>query len=77
MEEPYQKLLKMLEKMITWYQQWVFRKCLRRNLRSFVIQEDEFQMAGAKTIHGLHRTGNKDKNDHTYFGLSQQSNKGK
>ena len=43
-----------------------------QNLRSFVIQEAEFQMAIAETIHGLHRIGNKAKTDHTYFGSSQQ-----
>ena len=32
-------------------------------------------MATAKTIHNLHRIGNKAKIDHTYFGSSQQSNK--
>ena len=45
------------------------------NLRSFIIQKAEFQMATAKTIHNLHRIGNKAKIDHTYFGSSQQSNK--
>ena len=45
------------------------------NLRSFVIQEAEFQMADAETIHGLHLIRNKAKIDNTYFGSSQQSNK--
>ena len=45
------------------------------NLRSFVIQEAEFQMAAATTIHGLQRIGNDVKIDHTYFGSKQQSNK--
>ena len=44
-------------------------------MRSFIIQKAEFQMATAKTIHNLHRIGNKAKIDHTYFGSSQQSNK--
>ena len=69
----YRKLLKkMPERMITQYQRWVFDKEKKENvenLRSFVIQEAEFQMGAAKTI------GNKAKIDHTYFGLSQQSNK--
>ena len=75
----YRKLLKkMPERMITQYQRWVFDKGKNENvenLRSFVIQEAEFQMATAETIRGLHRTGNKAKTDHTYFGSSQQSNK--
>ena len=45
------------------------------NLRTFVTQEAEFEMAAAETIHSLHRIGNKAKIDHTYFGSSQQSNK--
>ena len=45
------------------------------NLRSFVTQEAEFEMAAAETIHSLHRIGNKAKIDHAYFGSSQQSNK--
>ena len=45
------------------------------NLRTFVTQEAEFEMAAAETIHSLHRIGNKDKIDHAYFGSSQQSNK--
>ena len=69
----YRKLLKkMPERMITQYQRWVFDKEKKENvenLRSFVIQEAEFQMGTAKTI------GNKAKIDHTYFGSSQQSNK--
>ena len=77
----YSKLLKkMPERMITQYQRWVFDKEKNENvenLRSFVIQEAEFQMATAETIHGLHRIGNKAKIDHTYFGSSQESNKGK
>ena len=69
----YRKLLKkMPERMITQYQRCVFDKEKKENvenLRSFVIQEAEFQMGTAKTI------GNKAKIDHTYFGSSQQSNK--
>ena len=75
----YRKLLKkMPERMITQYQRWVFDKEKNKNvnnLRSFVIQEAEFQMAAAGTIRGLHRTGNKAKIAHTDFGSSQQSNK--
>ena len=75
----YRKLLKkMPERMITQYQRWVFDKEKKENvenLRSFVIQEAEFQIAAAETIHGLHQIGNKAKIDHTYFGSSQQSNK--
>ena len=70
----------MPERMITQYQRWVFDKEKKENvenLRSFVIQEAEFQMAATETIHGLHRIGNKAKIDHTYFSSSQQSNKGK
>ena len=44
-------------------------------MRSFVIQEAEFEISATETIHGLHRIGNKFKIDHTYFGSSQQSNK--
>ena len=32
------------------------------NLKSFVIQEADFQMAAAETIHGLYQIGNKVKN---------------
>ena len=63
----------MPERMIIQYQRWVLDKENNKNienLRSFVIQEAEFQMAA-----GLHRIGNKAKIDHTYFGSSQQSNK--
>ena len=70
----HRKLLKkMPERMIIQYQRWVLDKENNKNienLRSFVIQEAEFQMAA-----GLHRIGNKAKIDHTYFGSSQQSNK--
>ena len=64
--------------MLTQYQRWVFDKEKNENaenLRSFVIQEAEFQMAAAETIHGLHRIGNNAKTDHTYFGSNQQSDK--
>ena len=75
----YRKLLKkMLERMITQYQRWVFNKDKKENvenLRSFVIQKAEFQMAADETIHGLHRIGNKAKVDHIYLDSSQQSNK--
>ena len=61
----YRKLLKkMPERMITQYQRWVFDKEKNeniKNLRSFMIQEAEFEMAAAKAIHGLHRIGNKAK----------------
>ena len=59
---------KMPERMITQYQRWVFDKEKKENvenLRSFTIQEAEFQMAAAETIHSLHRIGNKAKIDHT------------
>ena len=56
----YRKLLKkMPERMITQYQRWVFDKEKKENvenLRSFVIQEAEFQIAAAETIHGLHQS---------------------
>lgn len=47
----------MTEKMITHYQQEMFDKKQKKNdenLRSFVIQEAELQMAAAETIHGFH-----------------------
>ena len=47
------------------------------NLRPFTIQEAESEMAAAETIHGSRRIGSKAKIDHTYFGSSQQLNKGK
>ena len=54
----YRKLLKkMPERMITQYQRWVFDKEKNENvdnLRFFIIQEAEFQMAAAETIHGVH-----------------------
>lgn len=70
----------MAEKMITHYHQGIFDKEQKKNdenLRSFVIQEAELQMAAAETTHGFHQIGNKGKNDHTYFGSSHQSDRGK
>lgn len=70
----------MAEKIITHYHQGIFDKEQKKNdenLRSFVIQETELQMAAAETIHGFHQIENKGKNDHTYFGSSHQSDRGK
>ena len=53
----------MLERMIIPYQRWKFdkeKKVLR--IRSFVIQEAEFQMAASETVHGLYQIGKKVKN---------------
>ena len=54
----YRKLQRKLpEKMLTHYQRWTFENKKKGNvetLRRFVIQEAEFQMAAAETLHGLH-----------------------
>ena len=48
----------MTKKMLTRYRRWVHEQRKNKNLkttRSFIIEEAEFQMAAAETIHGFQK----------------------
>ena len=77
----YHKLLrKMTEKMLSRFKRWVYEHQKNEDvetLRHFIIEEAEFQVAAAETIHGFHKNiVTRPKNSSSsFFGADDRSKK--